>query len=140
MLVVDSSLVVELSIDRVGEATSAALDSDGELIAPPLLWSEVPSVLHSMAFGREISLELAEQGLERFLTGKIKVEERRPDGLAKAAWQVAEEFGWAMTYDAEYVALTRMLDCRLVTIDGKLRKGADRLGFVVTPAELAPDI
>ncbi len=97
-------------------------------------------MLHSMAFGREISLELAEQGLERFLTGKIKVEERRPDGLAKAAWQVSEEFGWAMTYDAEYVALTRMLDCRLVTIDGKLRKGADRLGFVVTPAELAPDI
>ena len=45
-----------------------------------------------------------------------------------------------MTYDAEYVALTRMLDCRLVTIDRKLRKGADRLGFVVTPAELAPDI
>lgn len=84
MLVVDSSLVVELSIDRAGEATSAALDSDGELIAPPLLWSEVPSVLHSMAFGREISLELAEQGLERFLTGKIKVEERRPDGLAKS--------------------------------------------------------
>ena len=66
-------------------------------------------MLHSMAFGREISPELAEQGLERFLSGKIKVEERRPDGLAKAAWQVAEEFGWAMTYDAEYVALARML-------------------------------
>ena len=61
---------------------------------------------------------------------------RRPEGLTKAAWQVSEEFGWAKTYDSEYVALARMLGCRLVTLDGKLRDGADRLGFVVTPAEL----
>lgn len=136
MLVVDANLVVELSIDRVGEEAGAALGDDGELVGPPLLWSEVPSVLHSMAFGREISKDLAEQGLERFLTGKIAVSEHRPEGLARAAWKVAEEFGWAKTYDAEYVALARILECRLVTIDGKLRDGADRLGFVVTPAEL----
>ena len=79
---------------------------------------------------------MAEQGLERFLTDKIKVGERRPEGLARAAWKVAERFGWAKTYDAEYVALAQILDCRLVTLDGALRRGADRLGFVVTPAEL----
>jgi len=27
-----------------------------------------------------------------------------------------------------------------VTLDGPLRRGAERLGFVVTPAELAPEI
>lgn len=53
-----------------------------------------------------------------------------------AAWEVAEEFGWAKTYDAEYVALAKRNDCRLVTVDGRLRRGAERLGFVVTPAEL----
>jgi predicted nucleic acid-binding protein len=89
-----------------------------------------------MAFGREISLDLAERGLERFLTGKVEVVEHRPEGLTKAAWQVAEEFGWAKTYDAEYVALARLLGCRLVTVDGRLRRGTDRLGFVVGPAEL----
>lgn len=136
MLVADASLVVELCIDRVGEQASAALGDGGELVAPPLLWSEVPSVLHAMAFRREISPTLAELGLERFLTGKIEVAERRPDSLTKAAWQVAEEFGWAKTYDAEYVALARMLGCQLVTVDIKLRNGAERLGFVVTPAEL----
>jgi predicted nucleic acid-binding protein len=93
-------------------------------------------VLHAMAFRGEISSALAELGLERFLTGKIKVLERRPDGLAKAAWQVAGRFGWAKTYDAEYVALAEAFDCRLVTVDVKLRNGAERLGFVVTPAEL----
>jgi predicted nucleic acid-binding protein len=50
---------------------------------------------------------------------------------------VAEEFGWAKTYDAEYVALAKIEGCRLVTLDGRLRRGADRLGFVVTPAELS---
>jgi predicted nucleic acid-binding protein len=42
----------------------------------------------------------------------------------------------AEPYDAEYVALAQILGCRLVTLDGPLRRGADRLGFVVSPAEL----
>jgi predicted nucleic acid-binding protein len=49
---------------------------------------------------------------------------------------VAEELGWAKTYDAEYVALARLLQCRLVTLDARLRRGADRLGFVIAPSEL----
>ncbi|MCW3020350.1 MAG: hypothetical protein JWN10_2658 [Solirubrobacterales bacterium] len=50
--------------------------------------------------------------------------------------RVASELGWAKTYDAEYVALASLLGCRLVTIDGRPRRGADRLGFVVGPTEL----
>jgi predicted nucleic acid-binding protein len=42
----------------------------------------------------------------------------------------------AKTYDAEYVALAGLLRCRLVTIDGRLRRGAGRLGFVVLLNEL----
>jgi predicted nucleic acid-binding protein len=137
VLVVDASLAVELSLDRIGEQASADLDRGGQLIAPPLLWSEVPSVLHEIAFRGEISNALAELGLQRFLSGKLSISEQRPDGLATAAWEVAEDFGWAKTYDAEYVALAKARGCRLITLDGKLRRGADRLGFVVTPSELA---
>jgi predicted nucleic acid-binding protein len=32
--------------------------------------------------------------------------------------------------------LAQMLGCRLVTVDRRLRRGAERLGFIVTPAEL----
>jgi hypothetical protein len=32
--------------------------------------------------------------------------------------------------DAQYVALASILGCRLVTLDGRLRRGAARLGFV----------
>ena len=136
MLVIDASLAVELSLDRAGERASKALGNDGELIAPPLLWSEAPSVLHEMAFRGDISNALAELGLQRFMGGKLGITERRPENLASAAWQIAEDFGWAKTYDAEYVALAKGLGCRLVTLDGRLRRGTDRLGFVVTPAEL----
>jgi predicted nucleic acid-binding protein len=136
MLVIDASLAVELSLDRAGEQASKALDNNGELIAPPLLWSEVPSVLREMAFRGDVSDALAEMALQKFLGGKLGIGERRPNDLSSTAWQIAEDFGWAKTYDAEYIALAKLLDCRLVTLDGRLRRGADRLGFVVTPVEL----
>lgn len=41
------------------------------------------------------------------------------------------------TYDAEYLALASLLKCRLVTLNGRLRRGADSLGFVIGPEELA---
>ena len=77
----------------------------------------------------ELSLDRA-GGAARWVT------ERRPADLTSTAWQIAHEFGWAKTYDAEYVALAKILDCQLVTLDARLRRGTDRLGFVVTPAEL----
>ncbi|MDP8978882.1 MAG: hypothetical protein M3N17_10005 [Actinomycetota bacterium] len=49
---------------------------------------------------------------------------------------IADEFGWAKTYDAEYLALARILGCRMVTVDGCLRRGVSRLGLVVGPTEL----
>jgi hypothetical protein len=35
-----------------------------------------------------------------------------------------------------HVALAALLRCRLITVDGRLRRGANRLGFVVGPTEL----
>lgn len=64
------------------------------------------------------------------------VERMDPPNLGSEAWRIAEEMGWGRTYDAEYVALATLLDCRLVTLDTRLRRGADRLGMVITPNEL----
>jgi predicted nucleic acid-binding protein len=120
MLVADAALVVELSLDRLGEQADRVLGGE-HLVAPCLLWSEVPSVLSEMAFRREISHELAKNALERFLAGRVHVSERRPAELTMTAWGIAAELGWAKTYDAEYLATARLLDTRVVTLDMRLR-------------------
>ncbi|HEV3320600.1 MAG TPA: type II toxin-antitoxin system VapC family toxin [Solirubrobacteraceae bacterium] len=137
MLIADAALVIELSLDRLGEQASSALGCE-QLVAPCLLWSEVPSVLNELAFRGEISRELAGQALERFLEGRVHVAERRHAEMTRTAWRIAAELGWAKTYDAEYLAMARLLNTRVVTLDMRLRRGADRLGLVVTPVELIP--
>lgn len=136
MLVVDAALVIELALDRLGEQAGLLFGGDQELLAPCLLWSEVPSAINEMAFRGEISHALADRAIERFLAGKLRVSERRHSELTITAVGIARELGWAKTYDAEYLALARLLDTRVVTLDLRLRRGAERLGLVVTPSEL----
>ncbi len=64
------------------------------------------------------------------------MEIRTPEDLIQAAWDVADELGWAKTYDAQYVALAQLLKCRLVTIDERMLRGIARLKIAVRPREL----
>ena len=105
-----------------------------ELAGPPLLWSEARSTLHLNVSKGMIDKERARRLHERLEAAPVSL--INPPELGREAWRVADEFGWGRTYDAEFVALARMFDCRLVTLDTRLRRGTDRLGFVVTPAEL----
>ncbi len=130
MLVVDASVAVTACL-----ASSGFGFLEGEqLVAPPLLWPESRSALHVLAFRGDASRESARAAAQ--LLDAAPIEARAPGRLGSDAWQLADELGWAKTYDAEYVALARILGCRLVTLDARLRRGADRLGFVVSPAEL----
>lgn len=103
-------------------------------LAPTLLWSEVRSAVHEAYRRKLISLRQAGEMREAFAALPLQRDE--PAALDEEAWRVAEELGWAKTYDAEYVALARIRGCRLVTTDERLRRGAGRLGFVVGPTEL----
>ncbi len=105
-----------------------------ELASVPLMWSEARATLHLRLSKGEIDREDAEiihSRLENCPVMRVD-----PPELGAEAWRLAEEFGWGRTYDAEYVALARILDCRLVTLDARLRRGTERLGFFVTPTEL----
>jgi predicted nucleic acid-binding protein len=132
VLVLDASLLVEWCI-APGEAELETLLAD-ELCAPPLMWSEARSALHERVWRRELGAEAADRGRTRL--GHAGVMVKTHPHLPAEAWRIADELGWAKTYDAEYVALASLLSCRLVTVDGRLRRGADRLGFVVGPTEL----
>jgi predicted nucleic acid-binding protein len=130
VLVVDASLVVTWS---TGERDLDEL-APGARCAPTLMWSEARSALHERAWRKELGDDHARRACARL--DQIDVEMRAHDRLAEEAWRIADELGWAKTYDAEYVALASLLGCRLVTVDGRLRRGAGRLGFVVGPTEL----
>src|ERR1041384_361536 len=129
MLVIDASGALPASGSPNGFKTFRE-----ELVAPPLLWSEVRSVLHEAVWRRDVSEELARGSLEAFERAGVK--ERNPRRLGETAWKIATNLGFAKTYDAEYLALAELLDCRFVTLDQRLRRGAGRLGYVVGPNEI----
>jgi predicted nucleic acid-binding protein len=130
LLVVDSSAVVQACLAAEG----FALLGDEDLVAPPLLWSETSSVIHELAWRREISGALASAAFGALLRAPVAA--RAPGRLRSEAWRIADDLGWAKTYDAEYVALARLLSCRLLTIDDRLRRGAARVVEIVGPDDL----
>jgi predicted nucleic acid-binding protein len=130
VLVVDAAVVITACLSEIG---FKALSRD-ELVAPHLMWSEASSVLHELRWRKEISGELATIALDRL--GAAEVSPRRPKGLIEEAWRVADRLGWAKTYDAEYLALARLLKCRLLTTDMKLKAAGSGLVNVIGPADL----
>lgn len=107
---------------------------DEPLVAPALLWSEVPSVLHQRLWRGDLAADVARAALQRFQRSPLRM--RRHPRLIAVAWALADQLGWMRTYDAEYVALAQLLGCRLVTADGRLKRGTTHLGFVIGPTEL----
>ena len=132
MLVIDASAALYLLASAEGIEPLAPLD----LFAPALLWSEATSVLNEMRWRGEVSDGLARSAFDRLLGAPIT---RRADAtLYTEARRAAQQLGWKKTYDAEYVALARMLDTNLLSRDERLRRGAGRLVTVVGPDEVAP--
>ena len=53
--------------------------------------------------------------------------------LRRNAWEIAERLGWAETYDAEYVALTKLQADAFVTLNASL---ARRVAGIVPTARI----
>src|SRR5438093_4789235 len=98
--VVDASAVLHLA--------SAGVDvsSAHELLGPTLLRSQTLSALHEAVARGEIPPDVALDRLERIWSMPIRL--LGDAVLRRRAWKIADELGWAETYDAEYVALTRL--------------------------------
>jgi predicted nucleic acid-binding protein len=129
-LVVDASAALNVAATALGFRILDAF----VLVAPPLMWSEATSCLYESVYRKDISVAMASAIRDRL--GSAPVYSRRPDNLHAEAWAVANQLGWAKTYDAEYVALSRLLGCRLLTIDERLVKGAGRVAKVISPSEI----
>ena len=90
--------------------------------------------MHELRWRKEISGELAAIALDRL--AEADVSPRRPKGLIEEAWRIADRLGWTKTYDAEYLALARLLRCRLLTTDAKLKASGSDVVNVIGPADL----
>ena len=96
-----------------------------QLVAPTLVRSQALAALYEAARRGEIS---AAEGVERVTRiNSLKVRFLGDKVLQRQAWEVANELGWETTYDAEYVALTKLQADALVTSDRDLARAVSGL-------------
>jgi predicted nucleic acid-binding protein len=120
--VVDCGAVLHLASEGI------RVSAEHELLAPTLLRSQMLSVLHEAVYRGEIPLEVALDRLARIRA--IPIRFLGDAVLRRRAWEVADQLGWAETYDAEYVALTQLQADAFVTLDRELARRVE--GIVPT--------
>jgi len=119
--VVDAGAVLHLA------SADVAVAPRHKLLAPTLLRSQTLSALHEAVQRGEISAEVARERLAR--VNRMPIRLLGDAELRRRAWKLADELGWASTYDAEYIALTQLQADAFVTLDAKLARSVE--GIVV---------
>jgi predicted nucleic acid-binding protein len=120
--VVDCSAVLHLARD------GADVPERHELLAPTLLRSQTLSALHEAVRRGELPADVARERLAA--VGRMPIRLLGDAVLRRRAWEVADQLGWAETYDAEYVALTLLQADAFVTLNAELARSVE--GIVET--------
>jgi predicted nucleic acid-binding protein len=115
--VVDASAVLHLA------SVDSPPPSAYTLLAPTLLRSQTLSLLHEAVDRGELTADVARDRL-RYI-GRMKIRLLGDAVLRRRAWDIAQQLGWASTYDAEYVALTQLQADALITLDAKLARSVE---------------
>jgi predicted nucleic acid-binding protein len=126
--VVDCGVVLQLA----GEGIEVS--AEHELLAPTLLRSQTLSALHEAVHAGELAPDVALDRLARIRAIPIRL--LGDAVLRRRAWEVAEQLGWAETYDAEYVALTQLQADAFVTLDAGLARRVEGIVRTATIAAL----
>jgi len=108
-----------------GEIEVAA---EHKLVAPTLVRSQALSTLYQAARRGELPAAEGRERVKRI--NSLNVRFLGDKVLQSQAWKVAEQLGWETTYDAEYVALTKLQADAFVTSDQKLARAVS--GIVET--------
>lgn len=94
-----------------------------QLVAPNLIRSQALTLLLQAVQRGELEEHGALEQHERLTELKMRLLGDRVS--RRTAWQIAREQGWDTTYEAEYLAVTRLQADALVTIDPELRAKAE---------------
>jgi predicted nucleic acid-binding protein len=120
--VLDATAVLHLA------SAGARVPARHKLLAPTLLRSQTLSALHLAVHRGEIPADIARDRLARI--GLMPIRLLGDAVLRRRAWELADQLGWASTYDAEYVALTQLQADAFVTLDVELARSVE--GIVAT--------
>ena len=115
--VVDCGVVLHLASEGI------EVPAEHELLAPTLLRSQTLSALHEAVHRGELQADVARKRLTRIRTMPVRL--LGDAVLRRRAWDVADQLGWASTYDAEYVALTQLQADAFVTLDAALARSVE---------------
>jgi indolepyruvate ferredoxin oxidoreductase alpha subunit len=102
---------------HLAEADQHVADAH-ELLAPSSSRSHVLSLLHQRVHAGDLDPAAARERL-----GYIRGLHLRLLGdavMQRVAWEVADRLGWSTTYDAEYIALTKLQADALIVTDDRL--------------------
>jgi len=91
-----------------------------QLVAPALVRSQALAAMYEAARRGEISAAEGRARVRRI--NSLKVRFLGDKVLQATAWEIAEQLRWETTYDAEYVALTRLQADALVTANDDLAR------------------
>jgi|SRR5258705_6543121 predicted nucleic acid-binding protein len=120
--VVDAGAVLHLASEGI------EVSGRHKLLAPTLLRSQALSALHEAVERGELPADVARDRLARIRGMRIRL--LGDAVLQRRAWELADQLGWASTYDAEYVALTQLQADAFVTLDADLARSVE--GIVAT--------
>jgi predicted nucleic acid-binding protein len=112
----------------------SAIPADHALLAPTLMRSQVLALMYASVREGKTDQRTARDVLDGIRSLRIRLLGDR--SMQSVAWDVARTLDWSDTYQAEYVALTRLQADALVTLDGKLAKAARDLVRVAPVAEV----
>ena len=96
-----------------------------QLVAPNLIRSQALSLLLGAVRDGDLSEAQALQHHEQLTELKMRLLNDRVS--RRTAWKIAREQGWVTTYDAEYLAVTKLQADALVTVDSALATKAKGL-------------
>ena len=126
--VVDASAVIYLASEGI------QVSAGHKLLAPTLLRSHVLSALHEAVERGEIPADVARQRLAWI--GRMPIRLLGDGVLRRRAWEIADQLGWASTYQAEYVALTQLQADALITLDADLARSVEGIVRIASINEL----
>jgi indolepyruvate ferredoxin oxidoreductase alpha subunit len=126
--VLDARAAIELAREDL------VIPTEHELLAPTLIRSQVLSLLHEAVHAGAMTEQEAQRRRARIDGWRMRL--LGDAVLRRVAWQLADRLGWTSTFDADYVALTRLQAVALITADPDLAAAVRDLVRVAPIAEL----